>query len=131
AGHRLHGRVDDARTARGDRLAHPTLDGCRTERQLGQSRVREAHGLQPPHTASIARQPVDADFLLSLYNLSQTLEEPGIEACDLVDPIDREALAKRLGSNEQPIGRNPCQRTLDLRRIRVLELTHAVEPAQA
>ena len=47
-----------------------------------------------------------------------------------VDPLDREALAQRLGGDQQPVGRRPRQRALDLGRVGILELAHPVEPAQ-
>ncbi len=131
AGHCGHRAVDDARAARGDGLAHAALDPRRTERQLRQPRVGETHRLQPPHPRGVARKPVDPNLFLDVNDLLQPHEKPGIEAGDLVDPLDREALAQRFRRNQQPVGRRPRQRARDLGRVGALEGPHAVEAGEA
>ena len=56
------------------------------------------------HAHRIARQAADPDFLFRLNDFLQAFEEPWIEPCDLVDPLDREPLAQRFGRDQQPVG---------------------------
>ena len=79
--------------------------------------------------ASLGR-PLDPDLLLGVDDFLQPLEEPRVEPGDRVDPLDREALAKRLGRDQQPVGRRPRQRAFDRRRIGIFELAHPVEPGE-
>jgi hypothetical protein len=120
--------VDDSRSAR-RRLAHLALDVRRPQRQLCQTRVREAHALQPPHARRVSRQPFVAQPLLGGDNLGQPLEEPGIEPGQLPDPLDRESLPKSLRGNQQPVRRRLAQRILDFARVGVHQLADTVEPA--
>ena len=130
AGEPLDRRVDDSGPVRGDRFAHPAVHVRRAQRQLSQPPVGEAHRLQAPHLDRVLRQSLVADLRFRIDDLLQALEKPGIEAGNLVDPLDREALPERFAGDQQPVGRRLGQRILDDDRVDALQLAHAVEPGQ-
>jgi len=63
---------------------------------LRKSAVGESHRLQPPHPRSVIWKPLAANLGFRIDDLLQPLQEPRIKSGNLVDPLDREALPKRL-----------------------------------
>src|SRR3546814_12988528 len=72
---------------------------------------------------------VAANPLLRLDDLLDPLQEPGIVFGDGVDLGDGEALAQRLGRDQQPVRRRPGERGLDLDLGRPLERLDDIHPA--
>ena len=102
--------MDQPAAAGGDRLAHLAVH-CAERSASCASRASEkpiAFSRRIP--AASCGRPLQPHLLLGLDDLLQPLEEPRVEAGDRVDPLDREALAQRLGGDQQPVGRRPRQR---------------------
>ena len=79
-------------------------------RELGQAGVRETHLLEPEQTGLIVRQAARADLRLDGHEIGDLGQEPGVEVAGGAHLVDRQALAERLGDDQQPVGRRARQR---------------------
>ena len=122
--------MDDARSAR-RRFARPAIDLRRAQGELGQAGVGKAQGLEAAEAGRVLRQALLTDLDLGGHDFDKPIEEPGVETGDLVDPLDRKAVAQRLARDQQPVRGWPRQRIGDLVVAGKFQLAHAVEARQA
>ena len=71
--------------------------------QFRQSRVGEAHFLQPQQALTILWQAVGAHRLLGLHDVFDLRQEPAVDLVGLVDFFQRHALTEGLGDLQQPV----------------------------